>query len=205
MKNKFTLLSVALIVFMASCTTSYKNSQTVDDVYYSPLKNIPDVQEDSNYDLTEERQIRMSAVDPRWRNLDYQYNYDYNYNPYRYGYGYGYYYNPYYYAYPVYYYPGLSYIKSTNSTPRTTNLAAYTTPTTIAAPVKNPKTGSVTNGRGQQPYNTDNSGSSRRVIRSSSDNSSYNNNTRTYSPSSSGSSNSGSRGNSAPVSRPSRP
>ena len=202
MKNKFTLLPIALIFLMASCSTSYKNSQTVDDVYYSPVKNIPDVQEDSNYDLTEERQIRMSTVDPRWRTLDNQYNYDYNYNPYHYSYGYGYYYNPHYYAYPVYFYPGLSYIKSTNSTPRMTNLGAYT-PT--VAPANNPKTGTIYTGRKQQPYNTDNSGSTRRIIRSSSDNSSYNNDSRSYSPSSSGSSNSGSRGNSTPVSRPSRP
>ncbi|MEO5968119.1 MAG: hypothetical protein ABIP68_02565 [Ferruginibacter sp.] len=205
MKNKFTLLSVALIFFMASCTTSYKNSQTVDDVYYSPLKNVTKVQQDSEEDLSEVRQIRMSTRDPRWRTLDNQYDYDYNNNPYRYSYGYGYYYNPYYYAYPVYYYPGLSYIKSTNSTPRMTNLGAYTTPTTTATPVKNPKTGSMTNGRGQQPYNNSNSGSTRRVIRSSSDNNSSSNDTRTYSPSSSGSSNQGSRGSSAPVSRPSRP
>ena len=203
MKNKITLLPVALIIFMASCTTSYKNTQTVDDVYYSPVKNIPDVQEDSDNDITEERQIRMSTIDPRWRSLDYQYNYDYNYNPYRYSYGYGYYYNPYYYAYPVYYYPGLSYIKSTNTTPRMTNLGAYTP---IVNPVKNPKINTTTTGRRAQPYNTDNSGSTRRVLRSSSDSRSNTNDTRTYSPpSSSSSSNSGSGGGSTPVNRPSRP
>lgn len=201
MKNKIFLLPIALIIFMTSCSTSFKNSQTVDDVYYSPLKNVSEVQEETTSNQNEERQIRMSTVDPRWRTLDNQYDYDYNYNPYRYGYNYGYYYNPYYYAYPVYFYPGLSYIKTTNTTPRMTNLAAYSP---VITPVKNPKTGKTTYSVGQQPYNTNNSGSSRRVISTSSDNSSRVNDTRTYSPSS-GSSSSGSRGNSTPVSRPSRP
>ncbi|MBS1761357.1 MAG: hypothetical protein JSR00_00580 [Bacteroidetes bacterium] len=191
MKNKLLFILFAVFTFiMASCTTSYKNSQTVDDVYYSPLKNIPDEEVVNQDEVTRDRQIRMSVVDPRWRTLDMYY--DYNYNPYNYyGYGYGYYYNPYYYSYPVYYYPGLSYIKSVNSTPRTTNLSTYT-------PAVKSKPQSPKNRNNYGSYNNSNSNSTRRVITNSTGN-----DNRTYSPSSNV--NSGSRGSSTPVTRPTRP
>lgn len=193
MKNKILLLSVGFAFLLGSCSTAYKSSQTPDDVYYSPLRD-QNVKEKEEYVSNEDRRIRMSTRNPRWR-YD---HWDYRYDPYSYGYQYGYYYNPYYYPYPVY--SGIRYADPKNTTPRTTNLAAYTPPTTT---YKNPKTGATTTTTVRSYNQSNNRGETRRVIRSSGNNDNGNN--RTYSPSSSGS-NSPSRGSgSTPVVRPARP
>ncbi len=201
MINKITLLALAATFTLSACHSTYKNSQTPDDVYYSPVKEmIEEKQEEYTRTDPEETEIRMATHDPRWRNMDDRYDYNCNHHPYRYGYGYGYYYNPYYYPYPVYS-PYIRFADPKNSTPRMVNLGGYT-PQTVS--IRDPKTGQY-----QSPssvrYNNSNSGSTRRVINARSINSGSND-SRTYSPSrsgsgsSSGSINSGSR----PVSRPSR-
>lgn len=131
MKNLIIFAIFTAFAF-SSCTTLYQSGQTPDDVYYSPAREVTQTNDlytrsDNNYQPYsnfEERQIRMSAYDPRWRYLDNYYNYDYSYNPYTYGYNYGYYYNPYYYNSPVYF-KGVSIINPRNTTPRMTNLGSY--------------------------------------------------------------------------------
>ena len=203
MKLNFLLIALAAIVF-TSCSTAYKNGQTPDDVYYSPTKvitestnNDNDTRQDDRVGY-EERQIRMSAYDRRWRDLDRRYDYDYSYNPYAYGYNYGYYYNPYYYYSPVYF-TGVAISNPKNTTPRMTSLGSYSN---NGVEVINPKTGVRTSGSTYRTYNNSNSNGTynRRTTISpsygngtqsrSSSSPSYNNN-RTYSPSSSGSSSSG--------------
>ncbi len=123
-----TILLLLGVVTLASCSTMYKSGQTPDDLYYAKPKEAVTVKKSNRYErldnVYEERQIRMSAYDYRWRSLDAQYNYDDNYSPYIYGYNYGYYYNPYYCSYPVY---GQSvvFVNPKNTTIRTTNLASY--------------------------------------------------------------------------------
>ena len=204
MNNKITLLALAAAFSLTACNTTYKNSQTPDDVYYSPLKEMVEEKEEEEYTKVdpEETEIRMATHDPRWRNMDDRYDYDCHHHPYRYGYGYGYYYNPYYYPYPVYS-PYIKFSNPKNSTPRMVNLGGYT-PQTIT--VRDPKTGQYQTPGNTRTYNTSNSGSTRRVINSRSVNVGSND-SRTYSPSSSssGSSSSGSSsGSSRPVSRPVR-
>lgn len=206
MRNKIILLLFAAGFGITSCNTSYKNTQTPDDVYYSPLKVRDNSEESVKKEKIldpEEREIRMAAHDPRWRNLDVHYHYDHYYNPYYYGYasGYGYYYNPYYYPYPVY--APIKWTTPQNSTPRMVNLAAYQQPSTIL--VKNPKLGTTQTIRNNTRYNNSNTNSTttRSVFSSGSSSDTRDNGTRTYSPSSSG----GSRGvgsGSTPVSRPPR-
>lgn len=183
----FTCLSFCLI----SCNNSYKLTQTPDDVYYSPVRQMEDiVEKESNSD---DREIKMRKHDSRWRTING--NYDYNYSPYAYGYGYGYYYNPYYYAYPIYN-NGLNF-SSTNTTPRTTNLSSYQFNNTNNL---NPKYNSspVKYKSSTRSYNNSNSsGNTREYI--SPNNNSTDNNTRSYTPSSSSSSSSGNT-----ISRPRR-
>ncbi|MCY7291374.1 MAG: hypothetical protein LH615_04250 [Ferruginibacter sp.] len=92
------------LIILASCSTVYKSGQTPDDLYYAKGKTVK--QNNNRYEqvdnVYEDRQIRMSAFDYRWRMLDDLYDYDYRYSPYIYGYNYGYYYNPYYWSYPVF-------------------------------------------------------------------------------------------------------
>jgi hypothetical protein len=170
-----------------SCSNNYKLTQTPDDVYYSPVRELNEIvdKEDKTPKNSDSREITMSKYDSRWRTING--NYDYSYSPYAYGYGYGYYYNPYYYAYPIYN-NGLNFA-STNSTPRTTNLSSYqfnNTNTVIpkynTSPVK-----FKTNTRSYNNSNSDNN--TREVI--SPRNNSTDNNTRSYTPSSSSSSSSG--------------
>lgn len=202
MNNKITLLALAAVISFTACTTTYKNSQTPDDLYYSPVKEIADEKEEEYTRMDpEEREIRMATRDRRWRDMDDRYDYDCNHHPYRYGYGYGYYYNPYYYPYPVYS-PNIRFSNPVNSTPRMVNLGGYT-PQSVT--IKDPKTGKYQT-PGNRNYNTGNSGSTRRVIRSGST-TVGGSDSRTYSPSSSSSGNSGSgsrSGSSQPVSRPPR-
>ena len=191
----FTCLSFSLF----SCSNIYKATQTPDDVYYSPVREMNDLvdKEDKTSENSDDREITMSKYDSRWRTING--NYDYNYSPYAYGYGYGYYYNPYYYAYPIYN-NGLNF-STINSTPRTTNLSSYQFNNTNTV---NPKYNSspVKFKSATRSYNNSNSSSSTREVIYPSSNST-NNNTRSYTPSSSSSSSSSS-GSGNTISRPRR-
>lgn len=224
MNIKILLLSVAT-VSIVGCSTAYKSGQTPDDVYFSPIRAVEEKQErndeaEKNYqsDNYEDRAIRMSTRDRRWRDLDDDYDYNGTYNPYRYGYNHGYYYNPYYYNRPVFL-PGNVIVNPKNSTPRMTNLGSYTNSTLV---VSDPKSGQTKWVKSNKSYNNSNNNGTfiRRILTPviSSPQGSYpgrsgstersSNNTRTYSPSnnnsSSGSSSSGSSGSGRSVTRPPR-
>ena len=189
------LLLTCLSFFLISCNNTYKLTQTPDDVYYSPVREMNDLvdKEDKTSENSDNREITMSRYDSRWRTING--NYDYSYSPYAYGYGYGYYYNPYYYAYPIYN-NGLNF-STTNSTPRTTNLSSYQYNNTNTV---NPKynTSPVKYKSSTRSYNNSNSSDNTREYISPNNNST-DNNTRSYTPSSSSSSGSGST-----ISRPTR-
>jgi len=189
------LLFTCLCFCLTSCSHIYKVSQTPDDVYYSPVREMNGLvdKEDKTSGNSDNREITMSKYDSRWRTING--NYDYSYNPYTYGYGYGYYYNPYYYAYPIYN-NGLNF-STTNSTPRTTNLSSYQFNNTNTV---NPKynTSPVKYKSSTRAYNNSNSRDNTREYISPNNNST-DNNTRSYSPSSSSSSGSGNT-----ISRPTR-
>ncbi len=98
MKRIYIPIILAIIIF-SSCST-YKNSQTPDDVYYSPGTQKESVASSSNsngdyYSTPNDQYIHMRVQDPdRWSYFD-DYNYDYygayspmGYSPY-YGYGSG--------------------------------------------------------------------------------------------------------------------
>ena len=206
------LLFALTVVSISSCSTAYKNTQTPDDVYYSPVKV---VEEDSRHDKEkseyrngdpEEREIRMAAHDRRWRNFDD--DYDHRYDPYNYGYSYGYYYNPYYCHYPVYI-NNVVISNPKNTVPRMTNLGSYNN-TTYS--VSNTKYGNINWKSTTRPYNNSNKNSNyiRRILTSpdnnnNNNNESNNNNTRSYSPSTNSNTGSGSSGGtSTPVTRPVR-
>ena len=216
MNIKFLLVFV-IIATVTSCTTAYKSGQTPDDVYYSPLRTIGQKEDEREQnedarDSFEEREIRMSSRDRRWRDMNN--DFDFRYSPYLYGYNYGYYYNPYYYNRPVFL-PGYVITNPKNTRPRTTNLGSYNNNTLV---VTDPKSGQTTWVKTRGSYNNSNNNSSfvRRIImpvisnNTNSDNRTRtyepNNNTRTYSPSSnSGGGRGGSSGGGgAPVSRPGR-
>ncbi|MBS1495610.1 MAG: hypothetical protein JSU03_10865 [Bacteroidetes bacterium] len=216
MKINF-LLFIISAALLASCSTTYKSGQTPDDVYYSPTRSINESRHVQNNESAisnyEDRQIRMSAYDYRWRYLDDYYNYDYSYSPYRYGYDYGYYYNPYYYPCPVYI-SGVAISNPKNTTPRMINLKSYSNSNLS---ITNQKTFGTYQVNSRKAYSNSNTNSNtnsfiRKVINSaktihtySSENNnsrSYENNTRSYSPSSNNSSSSGS--SSGSISRPSR-
>ena len=186
MKNLFILLSV---VFFASCSTMYKSGQTPDDLYYAKPKTVVLFENNNRYErfdnTYEDRQIRMSSYDYRWRTLDAQYDYDYRYNPYTYGYNYGYYYNPYYYAYPVYG-QSINFVNPKNTTIRTSNLGSYNNIITTSTPSKS----SNNSGRRSEMrgYNNSNYQPAR-------NNNNYND-TRSYSPSQSNNNNSNRNNNS---------
>jgi hypothetical protein len=230
MNIKFLLLAIATIT-LASCSTAYKSGQTPDDVYYSPVRGIDEKAEvkqkreerRENYtaDNYEEIDIRMSARNRRWRDLNDEYDYNCYYDPYRYGYNYGYYYNPYYYNRPVFL-PGYAIVNPKNTAPRTTNLGSYTNNTLVVA---NNKTGETRWIGPNRSYNNSNNNGSfiRRIITPSTSTSSSNgssgrsadvqiNNTRTYNPSpsspssssSSSSSSGSSSGGGGAVTRPTR-
>lgn len=226
MNLKFLLIPFAA-ASLASCSTAYKSGQTPDDVYYSPARQevtthrVEQNNDDDYYSTDyEDRNIRMAVRDYRWRSLDDMYDCNYAYNPYYYGYNYGYYYNPYYYNYPVYI-PGYVIVNPKNTAPRTTNLGSYNN---TATSTSSPKTGQTQWIQTRPVYNNSNSTYNRRVLtptyspgtRSSATPSSSTrrtgeeNNTRTYSPSSSSGSSSGSSssgsssGSGSSVTRPGR-
>lgn len=214
MKFKILLSAFSAIAIISSCSTAYKNSQTPDDVYYSPAsgteKYISREKETytRRYD-TEERQIRMRVYDYRWRSLDYDYDYGCSYSPYYYGYNHGYYYNPYYYPVPVYNYGPV--VNPKNNTPRMTNLSSYQNHVAVKNSKSGYRTTPVNSARVYNNNTSSNSEYSRRIIRPQSNNDGYqpsrDNNTRTYNPSSSSSSSSSSGSSSSggtSVSRPSR-
>ena len=198
MKNFLFLCSV---LFFASCSAVYKSGQTPDDLYYSKPKVV--VENTNRYEkldnVYEDRQIRMSAYDYRWRTLDDSYGYNYSYNPYRYGYNYGYYYNPYYLAYPVYSQSAV-FVNPKNTTIRTTNLSSYNNIVSCYTPSKTSGSTRSTIIRG---YNNNNNQTNRN---NTYETRTYNEN-RSYTPSTNKSNNSNS---SAPAStgssvpRPSR-
>lgn len=215
MNFKLLLLAIAT-VSISSCSTTYKSGQTPDDIYFSPIRGIDekddvkkdDVRKNTNnrYVEYDERVMRMSAYDRRWRDLDDYYDYSYRYDPYHYGYNYGYYYNPYYYKTPIYL-PGYAVVNPKNTTPRMTNLGSYNN---SKLQVTNDKSGQTKWIRLNNSYNNTNKSETflRKIITSpsynnsssgSTRNSGYesNNNTRTYSPSSSSSSSSSSSGSSS--------
>lgn len=205
MNVKFLLIAIAA-VSLGSCSTAYRSGQTPDDVYFSPVRVVEErTERDDRRDHTadtEERVIRMSSRDRRWR--DWDDDYDCRYDPYRYGYSYGYYYNPYYYPYPVY--SGYKYVNPKNNTPRMGNLAAYNPKTLV---VSDPKTGATKWNNTPKTYNSgssNNGGFVRRILTPSTDRTSSGNTNRTYNPSSGSSSSgsSGTRSSGAPVSRPAR-
>ncbi len=213
------LLFIFFVGLVSSCSTTYRNGQTPDDVYYSPVRPVDEIDSRTEQKKEEpptvrrgymDRQIVMSIHDPRWRNFDD--DFDAFYDPYRYGYSCGYYYNPYYYPSPVYI-TGAQIINPKNTIPRMTNLGSYNYSNMV---VVNPKTGSTGLIRSSRPYNNSNSDNNfiRRIIAPTNNTSNSNNNTyrpsdnttRTYTPStnsstnssSSGSSSSGSSGTSVP-------
>lgn len=200
MKNKI-LLTLISGILLTSCSSTYRNGQTPDDVYYSPVKTFTEeeTQKDENRDQPDQvsnqqdRQIRMARYDRRWRDLDYDCDCDCHYHPYGYGYNYGYYYNPYYYPYPVYNY-NYSIRDPKNNTPRTTNLGSYqyTNVETV-----NPKTGVVESSYRGRVYNQSNNGTRTRETITPSNNNTPSNNTRTYTPAPSAPRSSG-----TPVTRP---
>ena len=95
MKTKSFLL-VGLVVVLGSCSTAYRSGQTPDDVYYSPapaaatyvVTNNSDERDSYSYRNAEEREIRRSIRDPRYRSsVSFDVGYGYNpfgYNPYVY-------------------------------------------------------------------------------------------------------------------------
>ena len=190
MKN---ILLLCSIVFFASCSAVYKSGQTPDDLYYSNPKVV--VVNTDRYErqdnVYEERQIRMAAIDYRWRMLDDRYDFNYSYNPYAYGYNYGYYYNPYFYPYPFF---GQSavFVNPKNTTIRKTNLASYSNTVSGYTPSKSSNNSRTISVRG---YNNSNNQTYRN---NSYDTRTYNEN-RSYTPSSNSNSNRG-NGNSAPAS-----
>lgn len=208
LKLIFIAVSVAAT---SSCSTTYRSGQTPDDVYYSPARVVEEDYRDDSRDearrpVYQDRSIRMSVYDPRWR--DFNDDYNYRYDPYHYGYSYGYYYNPYYCHYPVYF-GNVRIVNPKNATPRMTNLGSYNNPRYLVSNVK------TSNGNWVSPprqYNNRNNNSNfiRRVLSSTSSSDTYSsgNSNRSYSPSSSsssGSSSGSSAGSSgSPVSRPAR-
>ena len=190
MKN---ILLLCSIVFFASCSAVYKSGQTPDDLYYSNPKVV--TENTDRYErldnVYEERQIRMAAIDYRWRMLDDRYDFNHSYNPYAYGYNYGYYYNPYFYPYPFF---GQSavFVNPKNTTIRKTNLASYSNTVSGYTPSKSSNSSRTNSVRG---YNNSNNQTYRN---NSYDTRTYNEN-RSYTPSSNSNSNRG-NGNSAPAS-----
>lgn len=213
MNSKLLLILISAIT-LGSCSTAYKTGQTPDDVYYSPVrfyeedkKEEEDKRDDQvKTDYTEERQIRMSINDRRWRYFDN----DFYYSPYNYAYNTGYYYNPFYYSLPVYNTCACNCnttVNPKNTTPRMANLGGYGNGYTNInnSNAVNSKTGTYTP-TPVRSYNNSNNGSRlgntlNKVFNnsnsSSSSSSSSSQSTRSYTPSSSSSSSSGSSSSSS--------
>jgi hypothetical protein len=206
MNSKSLLVALSVVAF-SSCSTAYKTGQTPDDVYYSPTKIIEkdtrsERQEQVKIVRRDDYEINMGIRDYRWRDFSDDYRYDYS--PYYYAtyntYNYGYYYNPYYYPWAIY--TGkITYSPPVNSTPRMVNLNAYNGYNTRVATGKT--TGTLSWSNPSTQYNNSNRSSSnrnesRQVIEPRNNNTrSFENNTRTYTPSSSNSSSPSSSGSSS--------
>ncbi len=217
MNIKILLLAISAFT-LASCSSTYKNTQTPDDVYYSPAREVVKTETKTvqpNRDLMkrydfEEREIRMSAYDSRWRSLNNRYNYGYNLSPYDYDYGYqsynpyynpyqsnigyhgynnnyygnsGYYYNPYYSTYPIYIVTTTSPV---NRTPRKVNLSGYGQ-NNNTQPISGIKTMNNTGSNSGNGYNNSNS----RSRQYNNSNSNSNNGYRPTAPQQTSSENSG--------------
>lgn len=208
------LLFIVAAGALGSCSTAYKSGQTPDDVYFSPARvveedNTTDDRDEAKEETRKDRQIQMCVYDRRWRDFDD--DYDHRYDPYHYGYNYGYYYNPYYCYYPVYI-SNVVISNPKNTVPRMTNLGSYHPSTYV---IQNTKTGMSMNTYSTRPYNNSNNintyirkilNSTIPAVNSNNNNStrSSDNNTRSYSPSSSSNPGSSSPGSGTPVTRPTR-
>lgn len=89
MKTEFISLAAAVIV-MSSCSTAYKNTQTPDDVYYSPApaqKTYAQTESQDDY-YSDDNYLRMKVQNRnRWACIDdYDYWYDSRYLYYNYSY-----------------------------------------------------------------------------------------------------------------------
>src|SRR5690606_37424880 len=78
MNFKLSLFAIAAVT-LASCSSSYKTGQTPDDVYYSPVREADSrvdqdrYREREEYTRYDDRQLRMSAYDRRWRTMNNSY------------------------------------------------------------------------------------------------------------------------------------
>jgi hypothetical protein len=93
--KKFYFILLGAVIFMGGCST-YKSSQTPDDVYYSPGSHAVATTSNNGeyYTTPNDQYVRMRVQDPeRWSYFD-DYNYDYyagysamgyGYSPYGYG------------------------------------------------------------------------------------------------------------------------
>lgn len=210
MQTKILLIALSVAAF-SSCSTAYKTGQTPDDVYYSPARVDETVysseRNPARYQPATDYEITMGIRDWRWRSF--RDDYEYYYSPYNFvtcnTYNYGYYYNPYYYPWAIY--TGkLIYSAPVNTTPRMVNLNAYNGYNARVAAGKT--NGTLTWANPSTQYNNSNRSSARREGRTiilPRNSSSSENNSRSYSPSSSGSSGSSSSGSSSSGSSVSRP
>ncbi len=125
--NTKLLPAIILLLFITGCSAVRKSTQTIDDVYYSPMNGSPAYVATPVNTTDDYYEPLMSIGDPRWSN----YGYVNTYNPYYYGFNNNYYFNDYYNNYycsyplytPIFYLP----VAPTISMPRRTNLNAYNT------------------------------------------------------------------------------
>lgn len=71
MKSKI-LLGIITLGLLTSCSTAYKNGQTPDDVYYSPVKEGADDEKKQDYSSTEDDNYLKMKVrrNTRWSRID---------------------------------------------------------------------------------------------------------------------------------------
>lgn len=83
MTNKILPLLLASIALLSSCSSVYKSAQTPDDVYYSPAREVKEVDRNNNREEiryeesitnAEDRYLRMRIQNRRWSTID---DYDY--------------------------------------------------------------------------------------------------------------------------------
>ncbi len=165
MNTKLLLLAFS-VAAISSCSTAYKSGQTPDDVYYSPAKfeenkDKDDKEEERNdqaQQTTEDRRIRQTVRDRRWRVFD---NDDYTFNNSPYNHwncnqnNYGYYYNPKYYPTPIF-----TTTPVVNTVPRKINLNAYQGYNTATAKTVTTKNNTVVTTSPKYNNNNNNSNAS---------------------------------------------
>ena len=221
MKQQSLALAIAIIAF-SSCSTIYRNSQTPDDVYFSPAPiqeeyvRVESGKEKYNYSDSyyDDRYLKMKVTDRnRWNDLDdwfafdrysYRYNYYYGtyYNPYT---TWNYYHNPYFHNTIIVVHPQQS-TKTVNIVkPRPFSITAYSNSNynNINSKGKFSNTVNVI----RAAYNNSNNNYSNRQNNNSNYSPVYSQPVRTYSPppsSNSGSSSGSSSSSSGEVSRPTR-